>query len=73
MTRSPFVGQSIRAIDLLELIHIVCASFNEMANGGYHYFITFINYHSRYGCVYLMKHKFEVFEKFKEYRNEVEK
>ena len=44
-----------------------------MAKGGYYYFITFINDHSRYGCVYLMMHKSEVFKKFKEYQNEVEK
>ena len=44
-----------------------------MAKGGYYYFITFINDHSSYGCVYLMMHKSEVFKKFKEYQNEVEK
>lgn len=29
--------------------------------------------HSRFGCVYLMKYKSEIFERFKEFRYEVEK
>ena len=33
----------------------------------------FTDDHSRYGYVYLMQHKFETFEKFKEFRAEVEK
>ena len=40
--------------------------------GGYTYFITFIDDHSRYSYVYLMKYKSESFERFKEFRNEVE-
>ena len=43
------------------------------AKGGYLYFITFTDDFSRYGYVYLMKYKSESFEKFKEYRNKVEK
>ena len=39
--------------------------------GGYSYFITFTNDFSRYGHVYLMKYKFEAFEKFRENKNEV--
>ena len=42
------------------------------ARGGFHYFITFTDDFSRYGYVYLMKHKSETFEKFKEFQNEVE-
>ena len=42
------------------------------ARDGYKYFITFIDDHSQYGYVYLMKNKSESFEKFKEYKNEVE-
>ncbi|KAL0455685.1 UNVERIFIED_CONTAM: hypothetical protein Slati_0907700 [Sesamum latifolium] len=45
---------------------------NTPARGGYSYFITFIDYHSRYGYVYLMRYKSEAFERFKEYRLEVE-
>jgi transposase InsO family protein len=40
--------------------------------GGYFYFVTFTDDLSRYGYIYLMKHKSETFEKFKEFQNEVE-
>ena len=46
---------------------------NHIARGGFSYFITFTDDYSRYGYLYLMKHKSESFEKFKEFRNEVEK
>jgi hypothetical protein len=36
------------------------------------YFITFTDDYSRYGYVYLIRHKSESFEKFKEFRTEVE-
>ena len=41
-------------------------------HNGYHYFVTFTDDLSRYGYIYLMKHKSETFDKFKEYQNEVE-
>ena len=43
------------------------------ARGGFVYFKTFIDDYSRYGYFYLMRYKSETFEKFKEFRNEVEK
>ena len=43
------------------------------ARGGYSYFITFTDDLSRFGYVYLMKHKSEAFDKFKEYESMVEK
>ena len=43
------------------------------ARGEYRYFLTFTNDLSRYGYIYLMKHKSETFEKFKEFHSEVEK
>ena len=61
-----------RAQDLLELVHSdVCGPMSTQAKGGYEYFITFTDDYSRYGYVYLMKWKFENFEKFKEFRVEV--
>ena len=42
------------------------------ARGGYRYFLTFTDDLSRYGYIYLMKHKSETFEKFKKIQNEVE-
>ena len=73
MTETPFVGTMERATELLEIIHIdVCGPMSIEARGGYHYFLTFINDLSRYGYVYLMKHKSKTFEKFKEFQSEVE-
>ena len=51
----------------------VCGPMNISTRGGYSYFITFIDDLSRYGYVYLMKHKSESFEMFKRFCNEVEK
>ena len=73
MTKSPFNKQSERASDLLGLIHTdVCGPLRTSARGGYSYFITFTDDFSRYGYVYLMRHKSETFEKFKEFKNEVQ-
>ncbi|KAK8574678.1 hypothetical protein V6N12_062367 [Hibiscus sabdariffa] len=41
------------------------------ARGGFQYFITFTDDFSRYGYIYLMRHKSEALEKFKEFKNEV--
>ena len=58
MTKTPFSGTMERATDLLEIIHTdVCGSMNVEARGGYRYFLTFIDDLSRYGYIYLMKHK----------------
>lgn len=74
MTKSPFSGHGERAADLLGLVHTdVCGPMSTHAMGGFSYFITFTDDRSRFGYVYLMKHKSEAFEKFKEYKYEVEK
>ena len=58
---------------MLELVHSdVCGPMSTQARGGYEYFITFIDDYSRFGYVYLMKQKFEAFEKYKEFKAEVE-
>ena len=73
MTKSPFKNKGERSKELLDLIHTdVCGPFSTLAIGGFEYFITFIDDMSRYGYVYLMKYKSESFEKFKEFKNEVE-
>ncbi|KAG8381639.1 hypothetical protein BUALT_Bualt06G0142500 [Buddleja alternifolia] len=73
MTKRPFKGKGNRATQLLELIHTdVCGPMNIQARGGFEYFITFIDDYSRYGYVYLMKHKSETFEKFKVFKADVE-
>ncbi|GJQ89879.1 retrotransposon protein, putative, ty1-copia subclass [Tanacetum coccineum] len=73
MARKPFSHQVERAKDLLGLIHSdVCGPFRTMSRKGASYFITFTDDFSRYGYVYLMKHKHEVFETFKVFQNEIE-
>src|SRR3990170_6614497 len=73
MTKTPFSGTMERATDLLEIIHTdVCSPMSVEARGGDRYFFTFTDDLSRYGDIYLMKHKFETFENFKEFQSEVE-
>ncbi|GKC92717.1 retrotransposon protein, putative, ty1-copia subclass, partial [Tanacetum coccineum] len=73
MARKPFLHQVERAKDLLGLIHTdVCGPFRTVSREGANYFITFADDFSRYGFVYLMKNKHEVFETFKVFQNEVE-
>ena len=73
MTKRPFNAKGRRAHELLELVHTdVCGPISTQAKGGYVYFVTFTNDYSKYGYVYLMRWKFEAFEKFKEFRAEVE-
>ncbi|KAK8560247.1 hypothetical protein V6N12_013047 [Hibiscus sabdariffa] len=45
---------------------------NTQARGGFQYFITFTDDFSRYGYIYLMRHKSEALERFKEFKNEVQ-
>ncbi|KAK1424219.1 hypothetical protein QVD17_19540 [Tagetes erecta] len=73
LTKHPFTHIGERANDLLALIHTdVCGPFRTMSRNHERYFVTFIDDYSRYAYVYLMKHKHETFEKFKEFQNEVE-
>ena len=71
MTKAPFARHSERVSDLLGLIHTdVCGPISSISRGGYQYFITFTDDFSRYGYIYLMRHKSESFEKFKLFKNE---
>ena len=74
MTKTPFSGTMERATDLLEIIHTdVCGPMSVDARGRYRYFLTFTDDLSRYGYIYLMKHKSEMIERFKEFQSEVKK
>ncbi|GJS79695.1 retrotransposon protein, putative, ty1-copia subclass [Tanacetum coccineum] len=71
--RKPYSHQVERAKDLLGLIHTnVCGPFRTVSRQGASYFVTFTDDFSRYGYVYLLKHKHEVFETFKVFQKEVE-
>ena len=50
----------------------MCGPLSVAARGVYRYVLTLTDDLSRYGYVYLMKHKSETFEKFKEFQSEVE-
>ncbi|GJT78792.1 retrotransposon protein, putative, ty1-copia subclass [Tanacetum coccineum] len=52
-------SDGIYEIDMLNLVPNVNSIYNDS------YFITFTGDYSRYGYVYLLKHKYEVFETFK--------
>jgi hypothetical protein len=69
----PFSKKGEKTSDLLALIHTdVSGPMGTYTRNGDRYFITFTDDYSRYGYVYLMRHKSESFEKFKEFRTEVE-
>ena len=73
MTKTQFSGTMERANDLLEIIYIdVCGPMSVEACDGYHYLLTFIDDLSTYKYIYLIEHKSEAFENFKEFQSEVE-
>ncbi|GKA06347.1 retrotransposon protein, putative, ty1-copia subclass [Tanacetum coccineum] len=72
MARKPYSHQVERAKDLLGLIHTDCGPFKTMSRQGASYFVTFTDDFSPYGYVYLLKHKYQVFETFKVFQKEVE-
>ncbi|GJZ96631.1 retrotransposon protein, putative, ty1-copia subclass [Tanacetum coccineum] len=73
MTRKSFPHHSESATDLLGIIHTdVYGPLRHVSRQGASYFITFTDDYSRYGYVYLLKHKHVVFETFKVFKNEVE-
>ena len=66
MIRSPFTGKNEWASDVLSLVHTdIYGPMNMSTRGGYNYFIIFTDDLSRYGYIYLMKHKSELFILFK--------
>ena len=69
MTKTPFSGTMERAINLLEIIHTdVCGQMSVEARGGYRYVLTLTDDLSRYGYVYLMKHKSEPLKSSRNFR-----
>ncbi|KAK0574738.1 hypothetical protein LWI29_028303 [Acer saccharum] len=73
MTKRTFSAKGARATECLGLIHTdVCGPMSIQARGGYEYFITFTNDYSRFGYVYLMRHKSDAFDMFKAFKAEVE-
>ena len=72
MTKTPFSGMMERAIDLLEMIHVdVWGPVSIIVCGEYRYFLPSLMIWVDIGYIYLMKHKSESFEKFKQIQSEV--
>ncbi|KAK8938897.1 hypothetical protein KSP39_PZI010824 [Platanthera zijinensis] len=72
--RVKFVTSTQRSKQALEYIHSdVWGSAPEPSLGGARYFVTFIDDFSRKVWIYFLKHKFEVFEKFKVWKTTMEK
>ena len=64
MTKRPFKAKGNHATKYLESMHTnVCGPMSIQVRGKYEYLITFTDDYSRFGCVYLMRHKYEAFEK----------
>lgn len=71
--KSTLSGSSERSSVLLGITHTdFCVHFKTMSTYCERYYITFTNDVSHFGCVCLMKHKNEAFEKFKMFESEVE-
>ena len=67
MTRTSF-GIRRESNRILEIVHSdVCGPITPTSHDGHRYFVTFIDGHSGFVCVYMIKGKYEVYEKFKEY------
>ena len=74
MITLPFVGHRERTTEILTMVHSnVCGPFDVPIRGDFLYFIIFIDDFLRYGYMHLMRHKSEIFKKFKEFRYKVEK
>ena len=72
MTKLPF-PKSEGILKFLQIIHLnICELNGNLTRGENRYFATFIDDYSRYTYVYLIKHKDEVFDKFKLYKSIVE-
>ena len=67
--RTPFPkASSTKSSQPLDLIHSdVCGPMSVDSWGGSRYYITFIDDYSRYYFVYMIKHKSDAFEKFKDF------
>lgn len=72
--KSPFKNKGTRASDMLELVHTdICGPMEEPSFGGSRYVLLFIDDFTRKTHVYFLKTKNETFDKFREYKAEVEK
>lgn len=72
-TRKTFTISNTSSKEMLDLIQYdVYGPMHDKYLGGHLYYVTFIHDLSRKTWLYILKTKDEVFEKFKEFRSEVE-
>ncbi|KAI3509033.1 hypothetical protein L1887_24056 [Cichorium endivia] len=72
MTKSPFIGSCERDEGLLDIIHTnVCGPFRSTTRDANRFYVSFTDDYRKYGYIYLIKHESETFEKFKEFKNEL--
>jgi hypothetical protein len=71
--KNPFPKSDSKAEGILELIHsYVCVPMPSTSLSGYVYYVSFIDDYYRKTWVYFLKSKYEVFEKFKEFKALIE-
>jgi hypothetical protein len=72
--RTRFPQSSTQDKQHLELVHTnLCGPMQIKSIGGRFYFLTFIDDFSKKIWIYFLKHKFETFAKFKEFKVDTEK
>jgi len=71
--KKPFTNSDTISKEILDLISFdVCGSMLENSLSGHQYYVTFIDYYSKKTWIYILKFKDEVFEKFQDFKAEVE-
>jgi hypothetical protein len=71
--KKPFPSSNNRSKEILDLIHsYVCGPMPVRSLGGSLYYVIFIDDYSRKTWLYLLKSKDEVFNKFQEFKEEIE-
>jgi hypothetical protein len=71
--KKPFPRSNNRSKEILDLIHSdVCGLMLVKSLGGSSYYVIFIDEYSRKTWLYLLKTKDEVFNKFQEFKAEIE-
>ena len=72
-TKNTFPSSESKAKGILEIIHFdVCGPMSSISLSGYVYYVSFIDDFSRKTWIYFMKNKYEVFNKFKEFKALIE-
>jgi hypothetical protein len=71
--KKPFLSSNNRSKEILDLIHLdVCGPMRVKSLGGSLYYVIFIDDYSRKTWLYILKKKDEVFNKFQEFKAEIE-